>query len=178
MRARQRVLEMRGERRADLDAWEELVVRHGLAVTAFREAAAARLLPAATGAFVKIGSPGVVLRGSYIRTAPATPEAYREALVKLRRRNSARGSASVGPHREHPLLGLGTGGEIFSLAASAAIVASVPETDFCFPIVPHWTTATGVSGGIPCAMSDFVQSARLSVPISTTLVPGILAICS
>ena len=69
------------------------------------------------------------------------------------------------------------GGEIFFSAASFAIVASVPATDFCFPSVPHWMMATGVSGGIPCAMSDFVQSPRFSVPISTTFVPGIFAIC-
>ena len=71
-----------------------------------------------------------------------------------------------------------TGGEIFSLTASAAIVASVPATDFCLPIVPQRTIATGVSGGIPCATSDLVQSSRRSVPMSTTFVPGILAICS
>jgi hypothetical protein len=29
------------------------------------------------------------------------------------------------------------GGEIFFSAASFAIVASVPETDFCLPSVPH-----------------------------------------
>ena len=55
---------------------------------------------------------------------------------------------------------------------------SVPETDFCFPSVPDWTIATGVSAGIPSAISDFVQSPRFSVPIKTTFVPGIFAICS
>ena len=41
------------------------------------------------------------------------------------------------------------GGTIFFSAASLAIVASVPATDFCFPSVPHWITATGVSGAMP-----------------------------
>ena len=63
-------------------------------------------------------------------------------------------------------------------SANLAMVASVPATVFCRPVVPRCTIATGKFGAIPLAMSDFVQSARLSMPISTTLVPGILAICS
>ena len=70
------------------------------------------------------------------------------------------------------------GGEKFFSLASAAMVARVPERDFCLPSVPDSTMATGVSGGMPWAMSDFVHSSIFSVPIRTILVPGILAICS
>ena len=61
---------------------------------------------------------------------------------------------------------------------NGAMVASVPATDFCRPVVPFCTTATGVAAGMPWLMRDFVQSARLWMPMSTTLVPGICAICS
>ena len=69
-----------------------------------------------------------------------------------------------------------TGGDSFFSTARPAMVASVPATVCCRPVVPQRTMATGVSGDIPCAMSDLVQSDSFSVPMSTTLVPGILAI--
>jgi DNA replication and repair protein RecF len=107
LRARQRVLDMRGETAPDLDAWEDLVAKHGAAVSAAREDAVARLLPAAARAYARIGPPGVTFRGRYERTAPSSLDAYRAELTEVRRRDRARGSATLGPHRDDLVLELG-----------------------------------------------------------------------
>jgi DNA replication and repair protein RecF len=107
MRARQRVLESRGEDAGDLDGWEELMVRHGQALGDARAEAAERLIPAACRAFERIGPAGLELGARYQRGAPPDAEAFRSELTTHRRRDGARGSASVGPHRDELALSLG-----------------------------------------------------------------------
>jgi DNA replication and repair protein RecF len=107
IRARQRVLEVRGEGALDLQHWEELIVRHGLALSEARERAAANLLPRAVVAFSRLGPAGVSLQGRYVRGGPAEAEAFRAALEGGRKRDRSRGSASVGPHRDELALELG-----------------------------------------------------------------------
>ncbi len=106
IRARQRVLEARGEAATDLDGWEELIVRHGLALSAARTAAAASLIPAAKRAFGRIGPAGTKLGLHYERSAPLTGDAFRAELRKNRIRDRARGSPGVGPHRDELALDL------------------------------------------------------------------------
>ncbi len=110
MRARQRVLEKRGEEAGDLDGWEELMVRHGLALSEARASAAARLIPAAQRAFARIGPAGLDLRARYERGAPSEAEAFRSELTLRRSRDRARGSATTGPHRDELALALGSMG--------------------------------------------------------------------
>jgi DNA replication and repair protein RecF len=107
MRGRQRVLETRGEASRDLEHWEELVVRHGIAVTSARSAAVQALAPVAQRVFESIGPEGLILAVRYQPGAPASPEAFQQGLVANRTRDRARGSATVGPHRDDVLLELG-----------------------------------------------------------------------
>jgi DNA replication and repair protein RecF len=102
MKRRQRVLEVRGEEAPDLAQWEDLVVRHGLAVSDRREAAAAELSPLAEVAHARIGSAEVVLTARYLRSAPHDAETYRAMLGEpsRRRQDRARRSAGIGPHRD------------------------------------------------------------------------------
>lgn len=100
LRERQRTLEDRGVRAPDLAEWEELVVRHGLAVMRAREAAAAAVLEQAKPAFDSIAARDLAFAGRYVATAPPEPEAYRAALAASRPRDLRRKSASVGPHRD------------------------------------------------------------------------------
>jgi DNA replication and repair protein RecF len=106
MRARQRVLEKRGEDAGDLDGWEELMVRHGVALSESRARAAERLVPAAYQAFARIAPGGVELRARYEPGAPADPAAFRSGLASHRKRDAARGSATIGPHRDDLVLSL------------------------------------------------------------------------
>jgi DNA replication and repair protein RecF len=107
MRARQRVLDKRGEDAGDLDSWEELMVRHGLGLSVARAEAADRLIPAARRAFERIGPAGLELGARYERGAPTDAAEFRAELTKHRRRDAARGSATVGPHRDELALSLG-----------------------------------------------------------------------
>lgn len=106
-RARQRVLEVRGERATDLDGWEELMVRHGQALSRAREIAAGCVGQRAVQAFARIGRADTVLQAEYVRGAPVENEAFRRALANARQRDRARGSATVGPHRDDLALALG-----------------------------------------------------------------------
>jgi DNA replication and repair protein RecF len=107
LRARQRLLETRGDASAGLEEWEELVVRHGLALIAARDAAAAELGPAAQRAFARFGPVELDLQSRYEAGAPREASLYREALERGRTRDRARRSAGVGPHRDDLVLALG-----------------------------------------------------------------------
>src|ERR1700722_1734488 len=107
MRGRQRVLESRGEVSRDLDPWEELVVRHGLAVREARGAAVEALAPVAERVFESIGPVGLALRVQYKPGAPGEVTAFLQGLLANRARGGARGSATIGPHRDDVLLELG-----------------------------------------------------------------------
>jgi DNA replication and repair protein RecF len=106
-RARQRVLEVRGDRAPDLEDWERMMVTHGMAVCATRAVAAETLGPEAEAAFSRIGPPGTSLRVRYERGAPEDADAFLAQLVMNRVRDRARRSPSVGPHRDDLALDLG-----------------------------------------------------------------------
>jgi DNA replication and repair protein RecF len=106
LRGRQRALELRGSDARDLDGWEELVVKHGIALGAARAASAELLAPLAEAAFARIGAPSISLSVRYAPSAPAEAGAFRDELLRLRIRDRARGTASVGPHRDDLALAL------------------------------------------------------------------------
>lgn len=107
LRARQRILETRGEGSRDLEPWEDLVVRHGRAVTRAREDVVAALTPLVQEGFAQVGAPGLSVGLAYRQGAPETDEGFRATLVSQRARDRARGSASSGPHRDDLILELG-----------------------------------------------------------------------
>lgn len=107
LRARQRVLERRGESASDLTDWEELLIRHGLAVSKARGEAADRLGPHASRAFARIGPADVCLTARYQRSAPEDADTFRTMLIQSRREDRLRRSARIGPHRDDLTLHLG-----------------------------------------------------------------------
>jgi DNA replication and repair protein RecF len=119
LRARQRLLDVAGERARGLDEWEALVVRHGMALSEAREEAASELGSAASEAFQEIGPADLELRVQYERSAPREQDAFRDALVEARARDRVRRSASLGPHRddlslrfgERPVRGMASQGQ-------------------------------------------------------------------
>jgi DNA replication and repair protein RecF len=106
LRARQRTLEARGVDARDLDGWEELIAQHGEALSLARASAAESLAPLAEQNFARIGAPSVSLSVRYARASPASREAFIAELRHHRLRDRARGSASVGPHRDDLSLSL------------------------------------------------------------------------
>ncbi|MGA3119233.1 MAG: DNA replication and repair protein RecF [Polyangiaceae bacterium] len=152
LRARQRVLESRGESASDLDGWEDLLVRHGFALMAARSIAADRLLPATLAAFTRIGAPGLQLAARYACSCPDTPEQYRESLLRQRARDRARGFASTGPHRDdlaltlgdHPVRGMASQGQ------QRAVVLALQLGEI--------SVISAVSGTRPILLMDDVSS--------------------
>jgi DNA replication and repair protein RecF len=144
-RARQRVLESRGEGAFDLAGWEELMVRHGLALSQAREGAGDRLRPFAVAAFARIGSPAVEFDARYQRSAPNDADAFRAMLGRSRSLDRVRGSASVGPHRDdlvleldgRPVRGIASQGQqrAMILALELGEIAVVTEARHVRPIL-------------------------------------------
>jgi DNA replication and repair protein RecF len=100
LRERQKALCARGPGARDAPEWEELMVRHGLAVRAARAEASLRLSEGARRAFERIAARGVVLDVRYAPACPGEPQAFRDALAGARLADSRRRSAGVGPHRD------------------------------------------------------------------------------
>lgn len=100
IKARQKTLELRGIDAAELVDWETLAVRHALAVMEHRAHAAELLAMHTKTAFRRIAAPDLRLEVSYVPSAPRSEDEYRASLVRLRTRDLARGSASIGPHRD------------------------------------------------------------------------------
>jgi DNA replication and repair protein RecF len=107
MRERQRALETRGVSASDVVHWEELMVRHGVAVMDVRAEAASRLADAAVPAFERIAAPGLEFAVSYAPGAPRGADEYRAALAASRAVDLRRGGARVGPHRDDLALTIG-----------------------------------------------------------------------
>jgi DNA replication and repair protein RecF len=100
LRMRQRVLESRGPLARDLEGWEELVVRHGLALVGWRLDALEHLAGEAVRAFGRVAPSRASLELGYERTTPGDMATYRAELVQRREADIRRGGASVGPHRD------------------------------------------------------------------------------
>lgn len=100
LRERQRALETRSGAARDLPEWESLMVRHGLAWMGARKDAAQRLGEVAEQAFVRIAAPDLHATFTYAPSAPDDRDAFLKLLEGNRLRDAARGSATVGPHRD------------------------------------------------------------------------------
>ena len=83
------------------------MVRHGQGLSQAREGAADRVGQSAVRAFARIGQADAVLQARYMRSAPVDADAFRAVLASSRQRDRARGSASIGPHRDDLALELG-----------------------------------------------------------------------
>ncbi len=178
LRARQHLLEHRGESAPDLPHWEELVVRHGLALSEGRADAAAKLLPKAVLEFARLAPPGVELRGCYARSAPLEANAFRAALEQARTRDRARGSASVGPHRDdlvfelegRPVRSMASQGQhrAIVLALELAEIDVISERRGVRPILLLDDVSSELDEGRMTALLENVRQERSQVLLTTT----------
>lgn len=106
VRERQRALEQRGARAAELDAYEELAARHGAELSRARRQAAGELSAALAVAFERIAAPGLSLAGAYRPGGGEDPVAFQQELAERRAQDLRRGSASFGPQRDDLVLEL------------------------------------------------------------------------
>jgi DNA replication and repair protein RecF len=99
-RERQRTLEERGDRAPDLDAYETLLVKHGVLLALAQEAAAERLIRALAPAFAEVAPEGLVLQAQYRAGGTTDPAAFGAELAQRRARDRQRKRMTFGPHRD------------------------------------------------------------------------------
>lgn len=100
MKARQRALEERGERAADLDALEAVAAEEGVRYQAARAEAAARLGASAIIAFSRLVQATLVLGVHYRPGGSQDKGEFVRELAARRSRDRARGSPSFGPSKD------------------------------------------------------------------------------
>lgn len=98
-RARLKLLMARGTEARELDAYEELIVRHGARIFEARARVCADFLPLAAGVHARLAPHAEALTLGY---APreASDQSFRAHLVERRTVDSVRGMATVGPQRD------------------------------------------------------------------------------
>lgn len=178
LKSRQRVLETRGCAATDLDAWEVLVVRHGLDTMVTRRAAAERIASAAADAFREFGTPGVTLDVSYAPGAPSDADVFAAELRAHRERDARRGSATVGPHRDelvltlsgHPARGWASQGQhrAVVLALKAAELSVVATARRCRPVLLLDDVSSELDRERSSALLAFVGKLQGQVFVTTT----------
>ena len=104
----------------------------------------------------------------------------RVRVTTIRRPNNLRFSNQLSFDRNFTTspITVTVGADSFARAAASAMVARVPSTERCRPVVPQCTIATGVSAGRPYLTSSSAIRPIRSVAIMTTLVPGVRATCA
>lgn len=178
LRERQKALDVRGVGARDLDEWEELVVRHGIALSDARAEAAATLAEAATRVFARIGAASDSLRASYARSAPTDTEAYRAELARRRAQDARRGAASMGPHRDdlhlelgaHPVRGIASQGQhrAVVLALKLAEIEAIGGARGVHPILLLDDVSSELDRLRTAALFSFLQQENGQVFLTTT----------
>ena len=176
--SRQRVLETRGTGAADLDAWEDLIVRHGLETMATRRAASELLARAATVAFSEIAAPDLDLGVRYAPGAPEDEAQFRGELQANRERDLRRGSATSGPHRDeleltisgHTARGWASQGQhrAIVLALKAAELAVVADARLCRPVLLLDDVSSELDRERSAALLAFLVKLEGQVFVTTT----------
>jgi DNA replication and repair protein RecF len=100
LRERQKALEERGERAADLEAFEVVIAREGAALSRARSVAAERLLAALLPAFRSMAPVGLVLEASHVPGGSTDEQTFIRELAARRSRDLRRRAATYGPHRD------------------------------------------------------------------------------
>ncbi len=178
LRERQKVLETRGIHARDLEDWEELVVRHGLVVTAARREASRMLAIAALTAFDRIAAPDLTLSIRYASSTPDDAQSYREALFSWRSADARRKSATLGPHRDdlaleidgHRVRGVASQGQhrAVVLALKAAEIEVIGEARGVRPILLLDDVSSELDRSRTSALFTFLQEQRGQVFLTTT----------
>jgi DNA replication and repair protein RecF len=178
LRERQRALEVRGPHATDLPDWEELIARHGLAVTASRQQAAGELAAAAVACFARIAAPGLTLTASYASNTPPDASSYRDALASWRPKDARRNSATIGPHRDdltlaidgHRVRGVASQGQhrAVVLALKAAEIEVIARARGVRPVLLLDDVSSELDRSRTAALFAFLSEQRGQVFLTTT----------
>jgi DNA replication and repair protein RecF len=130
-RSRQKLLATRGVSAPGLDDWEDVLVRHGVALMDLRERATTELVPHALEFFSGLFGERVTCAMRYVPGAPRDSEAFRARLSEDRPLDMRRKSASTGPHRDelHVQMNAGTARATASQGQHRALCLSLKAAE-------------------------------------------------
>jgi len=178
IKARQRTLEARGAGASDLGDWEQLAVKHGLAVMGHRARAAELVGAKAVQAFARIAAPDLALTVAYAPSAPPEEGAFLDALASRRLSDLRRGSAGVGPHRDelalaidgHAVRGVASQGQhrAVTLSLKSAEIEVVGEARGARPILLLDDVSSELDRARTAALFAFLREQRGQVFLTTT----------
>jgi DNA replication and repair protein RecF len=178
IKARQRALETRGKDASDLGEWEQLAVRHGLAVMEHRARASELLSAHAAEAFARIAAPDLTLEVRYAASAPREEAAFLESLASRRVSDLRRGSAGVGPHRDdlalvlngHAVRGVASQGQhrAVTLALKSAEIEVVGSARGVRPILLLDDVSSELDRARTSALFAFLRDQQGQVFLTTT----------
>jgi DNA replication and repair protein RecF len=100
LRERQKVLELRGERAPELEAYETLVAQHGARLSQSRARAAEELARAAQPGFRRLAAADLTLEMAYKTGGCCAEPEFRSELLARRAGDRRRHAASFGPHKD------------------------------------------------------------------------------
>lgn len=111
LRDRQKLLlesgaQPRGSAAAHLDAYEQVVARHGARFAAARKEAAARISESLTPAFERMAAPGLACVVTYEAGGVTEADNFAAQLAERRAKDFFRGAATFGPQRDELHLSL------------------------------------------------------------------------
>jgi DNA replication and repair protein RecF len=100
LRERQKVLEVRGEHAPELDAYEQLVARHGARLGQIRQRASQALFEEAEPAFRRLVASSLPFTMRYRCGGELDEARFREELRERRSSDRRRHAATFGPHKD------------------------------------------------------------------------------
>lgn len=107
MKARQKLLRTESASVAAIEAYEELMATHGVALAQHRREVSGELIETAQKVVVELGGGNIELRAQFVSTDLESKGEVVEKLRACRRVDTRRNYASTGPHRDDLVLEIG-----------------------------------------------------------------------
>lgn len=177
-RERQRILEERGPRARELDAYEAVIAEHGVRLSEARSLAASRVIENLKPAFERIAAPGLALTAEYRPGGTTDAEEFRKALAERRPWDLRRRSATFGPHRDELELSIdgrsarrhASQGQqrLLALALKLAELSCVRDCRGAHPILLLDDVSSELDPGRTGAVYEFLKLSDDQVFVTTT----------
>jgi DNA replication and repair protein RecF len=178
LRERQKVLEVRGERAPELDAYEQLVARHGARLGQIRERASQALSREAEPAFRRLVASNLAFAMRYRSGGELDEARFREELLARRSSDRRRHTATFGPHKDdlelsvdgRPARKHASQGQhrILTLTLKLAELAAIREARGAHPILLLDDVSSELDPTRTGAVFDYLSSSPSQVFVTTT----------
>jgi DNA replication and repair protein RecF len=178
LRERQKVLEVRGERAPELDAYEQLVARHGARLGQIRERASQALAREAEPAFRRLVASNLAFAMRYRPGGDLDEARFREELLARRSSDRRRHTATFGPHKDdleltvdgRPARKHASQGQhrILTLTLKLAELAAIREARGTHPILLLDDVSSELDPTRTGAVFDYLSASPSQVFVTTT----------